>query len=77
MGSKSAGADIVYAWKDAKMGLMDEDIQADIDDSFDKARNTALYNAKRGYVDDIIDPAETRQRVAAALEMLYTKAFDA
>lgn len=77
MGSKSEGADIVYAWKDAKMGLMDEDIQTDIDDSFDKARNTALYNAKRGYVDDIIDPAETRQRVAAALEMLYTKAFDA
>lgn len=77
MGSKSLGADIVYAWKDAKMGLMDEALQAEIDESFDKARNTALYNAKRGYVDDLIDPSETRQRVAAALEMLYTKAFDA
>ncbi len=77
MGSKSLGADVVYAWKDAKMGLMDESLQAEIDGSFDKAKNTALYNAKRGYVDDIIEPAETRQRVAAALEMLYTKAFDA
>ena len=77
MGSKSLGADIVYAWKDAKMGLMDEKLQAEIDESFDKAKNTVLYNAKRGYVDDIIEPAETRQRVAAALEMLYTKSFDA
>ena len=56
---------------------MDESLLKDIDESFDKSKNTALYSAKRGYVDDIIDPAETRQRVAAALEMLYTKAFDA
>ena len=75
MGSKSLGADIVYAWKDAKMGLMDEALQAEIDESFDKARNTALYNAKRGYVDDLIDPSETRQRVAAALEMLLYQGF--
>ncbi len=45
------------------------------------AEYTATYSsaaaaAKRGYVDDIIDPAETRQRVAAALEMLYTKRED-
>ena len=77
MGSKSLGADVVYAWKSAKVGLMDESLLKDIDESFDKSKNTALYSAKRGYVDDIIDPAETRQRVAAALEMLYTKAFDA
>ena len=77
MGSKSLGTDVVYAWKSAKVGLMDESLLKDIDESFDKSKNTALYSAKRGYVDDIIDPAETRQRVAAALEMLYTKAFDA
>lgn len=29
--------------------------------------------ASRGYVDDIIEPAATRKRVVAALEMLYTK----
>lgn len=29
--------------------------------------------ASRGYIDDIIEPAATRKRVIAALEMLYTK----
>ncbi len=29
--------------------------------------------ASRGYVDDIIEPAVTRKRVIAALEMLYSK----
>ena len=29
--------------------------------------------AERGYVDDVIDPAETRQKVAAGLAMLRTK----
>ena len=29
--------------------------------------------AERGYVDDVIDPAETRQKVAAGLEMLKSK----
>jgi acetyl-CoA carboxylase carboxyltransferase component len=29
--------------------------------------------AERGYVDDVIDPAETRQKVIAAFEMLATK----
>ena len=29
--------------------------------------------AERGYVDDVIDPAETRQKVVAGLRMLRTK----
>jgi acetyl-CoA carboxylase carboxyltransferase component len=29
--------------------------------------------AERGYVDDVIDPAETRQKVVAGLAMLRTK----
>ena len=29
--------------------------------------------ASRGYVDDVIDPAETRVRLIAALEMLVSK----
>ena len=32
--------------------------------------------AKRGYVDDIIEARETRQRVIAAFEMLFTKSED-
>ncbi|HHC19396.1 MAG TPA: methylmalonyl-CoA carboxyltransferase, partial [Euryarchaeota archaeon] len=29
--------------------------------------------AERGYIDDVIDPAETRPKVYLALEMLKTK----
>ena len=36
----------------------------------------AVAAAKRGYVDDIIKAEETRQRVIAAFEMLYTKSED-
>ncbi|MCT4597629.1 MAG: acyl-CoA carboxylase subunit beta [Vallitalea sp.] len=48
----------------------------------DMANKTAQYEelqaspyaaASRGYVDDIIEPAATRKRVIAALEMLYSK----
>ena len=35
--------------------------------------SSAHANARRGYIDDIIDPAETRQRLVAAFEMLFTK----
>lgn len=73
MNSKAIGADIVYAWTGSKMGLMDKTLLEGITDAVDKDINAAEYNARRGYVDDIIAPAETRQRVAAAFEMLYNK----
>ena len=76
MNSKAIGADIVYAWSGAKMGLMDKALLDKCTDAIDKDINAATYNANRGYIDDIIDPAETRQRVAAAFEMLYTKETD-
>ena len=76
MNSKAIGADIVYAWTGAKMGLMDKALLDKCTDAVDKDVNAAVYNANRGYIDDIIDPAETRQRVAAAFEMLYTKDVD-
>ena len=34
---------------------------------------TPYQAAKRGYVDDVIEPRETRQKVAAALNMLASK----
>ena len=53
---------------------MDKELLKKIsDDTADGNVNAALYNARRGYVDDIIVPNETRQRVIAAFEMLYTK----
>ena len=92
MGSKSIGADIVYAWKNADMGLMDakeaakllyeKEIEAADDSKAKLDELTACYrekissaraNARRGYIDDIIDPAETRQRLIASMEMLFTK----
>ena len=36
-------------------------------------QTSPLSAAKRGYVDDIIEPAATRKRAVAAFEMLYTK----
>lgn len=95
MGSKSLGADIVYAWDNAVIGMMNPEEAVKImyakeiaaaDDAValineKKAEYTALQSgalaaAKRGYVDDIIKAQETRQRVAAAFEMLFTKSED-
>ena len=92
MGSKSIGADIVYAWKNADMGLMDakeaakllyekeieaaDDSKAKLDEltaCYREKISSACANARRGYIDDIIDPAETRQRLIASMEMLFTK----
>lgn len=92
MNSKALGANMVYAWEQADMGLMDPKPAAqivyaeEIEQAEDKVQKTeeltaqyrrtqssAEANARRGYVDDIIQPAETRQRVIAAFEMLYTK----
>lgn len=74
MGSKALGTDLVFAYPDAKMGLMDKaqmDSLTDINQ--EKDVYSAMYNAQRGYVDDIILPEESRQRLVAAFEMLYSK----
>mgnify|MGYP002596067270 CR=1 FL=1 len=95
MNSKSIGSDIVYAWKNAKIGVMeaapavkimyaDEIAKADnaaalINEKaaqYNEMQASALAAAKRGYVDDIIEASETRQRVVAAFEMLFTKRED-
>ncbi len=86
MGSKSIGADLVYAWPTAEIGTMDAaqaaKILADGKDAetLKKTREeyTALQQsvasaARRGYVDTIIDEADTRKYVIGAFEMLYTK----
>ena len=95
MNSKSIGADVVYAWPDATIGMMDATAAAKImyadeiakaDDSLtlinEKAaayrdlQSSAVAAAKRGYVDDIIEACDTRKRVIAAFEMLFTKRED-
>lgn len=95
MNSKSIGADIVYAWKNASIGVMaavpavkimyakeiseSSNAGALINEKaaeYSNMQASALAAAKRGYVDDIIDAADTRKRVIAAFEMLFTKRED-
>lgn len=86
MNSKSIGADFVYAWSDAKVGMMDAELAAKImyaDASadvlaekakeYDALQSGVLTAARRGYVDLIIDPADTRKYLVDAFELLYTK----
>ena len=46
-------------------------------EEFEKRTGTAEAAARRGYVDDIIKVSETRERILAAFEMLYSKNEDA
>lgn len=74
MDSKAA-AKIMYADEIAKadnaVALIDEKAA-----EYQKLQSSALAAAKRGYVDDIINPEDTRKRVIAAFEMLFTKRED-
>ncbi|MGI6021036.1 MAG: carboxyl transferase domain-containing protein [Lachnospiraceae bacterium] len=89
MGSKSVGADMVYAWNNAEIGTMDASAAAKIicaGDSAADIRSTATqYSnlcqsadaaAGRGYVDTVILPADTRKYLVGAFEMLYSKRED-
>lgn len=86
MNSKSIGADIVYAWPNAEIGMMDAAMAAKImyADSdaatirekaaeYKELQSSPVSAARRGYVDTIIEPAETRKYVIGAFEMLFTK----
>lgn len=96
MNSKSLGADVVYAWPEAAIGMMDAESAAKImyageiasagadaaaliaekAGEYASLQSSAAAAAKRGYVDDIIEPQDTRKRLIAALEMLFTKRED-
>ena len=88
MNSKAIGADVTYAWPDASIGMMDAGIAAKImyenqpdlisvkAAEYSALQDSVLSAARRGYVDSIIDPADTRKYVVSALEMLYSKKTD-
>ena len=89
MNSKSVGADLVYAWDNAEIGMMDASLAAKIMYPGEEAsvlnEKTAAYRelqsnvesaAARGYVDTVIAPADTRKYVIGAFEMLFTKRED-
>ncbi|MBQ0059939.1 MAG: carboxyl transferase, partial [Lachnospiraceae bacterium] len=86
MGSKAIGADMVYAWSKAEIGMMDANaaakiMYADSDaetikkgaEEFKALQQNVNSAAARGYVDTIIEPADTRKYLIGALDMLYTK----
>lgn len=89
MNSKSVGADLVYAWENAEIGMMDASLAAKImypdADAAQLNEKAAAYRelqssvdaaAARGYVDTVIAPADTRKYVIGAFEMLFTKRED-
>ena len=86
MNSKAIGADITMAWPDAQIGAMDGKLAAKImydgqgaDVINEKAAEYEALTlnvtsaAKRGYVDQIVNAADTRKYVIGAFEMLFTK----
>ena len=89
MNSKAIGADITMAWPDAQIGSMDGKLAAKImydgqgaDVINEKAAEYEALTlnvtsaAKRGYVDQIVNAADTRKYVIGAFEMLFTKSED-
>ena len=86
MNSKAIGADMVYAWPTAEIGMMDAKLAAKImyagSDAatinekaaeYKELQSSPMAAARRGYVDTIIEPADTRKYLIGAFEMLFTK----
>ncbi len=88
MGSKSIGADIVYALDSAKIAAMNassavaflfnDEISANtprekLEKKWDEYVANPVEAAASGEIDDIISSAELRQRIGAALSMLSAK----
>lgn len=80
---------MVYAWPEAEIGMMDADLAAkimyaDADAAtirekaaeYKELQSSPMAAARRGYVDTIIQPADTRKYVIGAFEMLFTKRED-
>ena len=89
MNSKAIGSDITMAWPDAQIGAMDGKLAAKImydgqgaDVINEKAAEYEALTlnvtsaAKRGYVDQIVNAADTRKYVIGEFEMLFTKSED-
>ena len=89
MNSKAIGADITIAWPTAEIGTMDAKLAAKIicdgksaDEinacakEYADLQNSVTSAARRGYVDQIVEPADTRKYVIGAFEMLYTKTVE-
>jgi acetyl-CoA carboxylase carboxyltransferase component len=88
MNSKELGADMVFAWPGAEIGIMastqavaivdrrriaaatDEGLSAQLARAYAAEHLTAEAAAASGFVDEVIEPEETRERLAWALTTL-------
>ncbi len=88
LNSAQAGADVVFAYPTAQIAPLNPEMGIRViynermqnGESKDalieeyKENEASVYeSAKAGYIDDVINPEETRQRVIAAFEMLASK----
>lgn len=86
MNSKATGADLTLAWPDAQIGSMDASLAAKImyegkgaevikekTAEYAALQNSAASAARRGYVDQIIEPEDTRKYIIGAFEILFSK----
>jgi acetyl-CoA carboxylase carboxyltransferase component len=86
MDSKTMGNDVCLAWPSAEIAVMGargavailhrhepEARRAALEAAYERAHLTPWVAAERGYVDAVVDPADTRPAVAAALTALATK----
>lgn len=92
MNSKLMGADLVLAWPIAEIAVMGAEGAVEIlyrkelkEDPECRDRLNELYRerymnpylaAARGYIDEVIEPADTRKRIAAALAAFENKQRD-
>jgi acetyl-CoA carboxylase carboxyltransferase component len=93
MNSKDLGADLVFAWPDAQIGVVGpmqavgfvhrEEIAAASDPDAERSRLASVYASEHataavaaggGHVDEMVEPIETRDRLAWALNTFGAKA---
>ncbi len=86
MDSKGMGNDLCLAWPSAQVAVMGAqgavqilhrreaaETQARLVDEYEEAYLNPYVAAARGFVDQVIDPADTRKVIACSLRMLATK----
>lgn len=86
MNSKALGADIVCAWPEAKVSPMeafsaakvmysnhDLSVVKEKAEEYEKLQGSLEAALRRGYIDYIISPEDTRKYVISSFEMLYGK----
>ena len=91
MASKHIGGDVNYAWPTAQIAVMGAKgaveiiFRSDIGDATAIAKRTEEYREKfanpfvaahRGFIDDVIQPRETRKRIIRALRTLKNKQLE-